>query len=88
MFVLSVCAAFMYRYSKASYVLFFVYALLIFAQLEFNTICMSETRGANLIALLLLFSHTHTHRQIRNTHTQAHGANEKTQQETLTKAID
>lgn len=58
MFVLSVCAAFMYRYSTASYVFF--YALLIFAQLEFNTICMSETRGANLIALLLLFSHTHT----------------------------
>lgn len=46
---------------------FFTYALLIFAQLEFNTIYMSVTRGANLIALLLLFSHTH--RQIRSTHT-------------------
>lgn len=69
MFVLSVCAAFMYRYSTASYVLFFVYALLIFAQLEFNTICMSETRGANLIALLLLFSHTHTQANKKHTHT-------------------
>lgn len=45
----------------------FVYALLIFAQLELNTIYMSETRGANLIALLLLFSHTH--KQISSTHT-------------------
>lgn len=68
MFVLSVCAAFMYRYSTESFV-FFACALLIFAQLEFNTICMSETRGANLIALLLLFSHTHIQANKKHTHT-------------------
>lgn len=45
-----------------------------------------------LIALLLLFSHSHTHTRIHThvlRHTEkTHTANEKTQQETLTKAID
>lgn len=39
-----------------------------------------------LIALLLLFSHSHTHTLMHTKKT--HTANEKTQQETLTKAID